>query len=64
APQQRPAAEEHAPPPLDDSAARTAEETARRLGAFARGTRHGRAALDDVPDLSGTPHADEGNTRG
>ncbi|MFG2024118.1 ATP-binding protein [Streptomyces sp. NPDC048825] len=73
-PQQPPADEQHAPAPLDDAEARSAEETARRLGAFARGTRHGRAANDDVPDLGraaqddvpdlpGTPHEDEGNTQ-
>jgi hypothetical protein len=45
-------------------AVRTAEETARRIGAFARGTLHGRADRNDVPNASGTPHEDEGNIQG
>jgi hypothetical protein len=45
-------------------AARTAEETARRIGAFARGTLHGRADRNDPPTATGTPHEDEGNIQG
>ncbi|MEV0227503.1 ATP-binding protein [Streptomyces sp. NPDC050704] len=37
------AAARPAPTPVEDPGARSAEETARRIGAFARGTRHGRA---------------------
>jgi hypothetical protein len=61
------------PVAVEDSGGRSAEETARRIGAFARGTRHGRAdrderdGVDDVQDwqdLSRTPHEDEGNIQG
>ncbi|MGA6222006.1 ATP-binding protein [Streptomyces umbrinus] len=57
--QAEPAAGAQEPPaPLDDPGDRSAEETARRMGAFARGTLHGRAAQDT------TPHEDEGNIQG
>ena len=57
--QAEPAAAAQEPPaPLDDPGDRSAEETARRMGAFARGTLHGRAAQDT------TPHDDEGNIQG
>lgn len=57
--QAEPAAVTQEPPaPLDDPGDRSAEETARRMGAFARGTLHGRAAQDT------TPHEDEGNIQG
>lgn len=57
--QAEPAAVTPEPPaPLDDPGDRSAEETARRMGAFARGTLHGRAAQDT------TPHEDEGNIQG
>ena len=57
--QAEPAAVTQEPPaPLDDPGDRSAEETARRMGAFARGTLHGRAAQDT------TPHDDEGNIQG
>ncbi|MGI5373302.1 ATP-binding protein [Streptomyces sp. CA-251387] len=48
----QPAAE---PVPADEVGGRSAEENARRMGAFARGTRSGRAARH-------TLHDDEGNT--
>ncbi|MER5472430.1 ATP-binding protein [Streptomyces sp. NPDC002685] len=63
-PQQAPLAEQSAAVPAEDVSARSAEENARRMGAFARGTRFGRAALDTTgtpedPDTTGTPeHAD------
>jgi two-component sensor histidine kinase len=53
-----------APAPVEESGGRSAEETARRMGAFARGTLHGRAAQDAEQDISGTPHEDEGNIQG
>jgi hypothetical protein len=57
--QAEPAAGTQEPPaPLDDPGDRSAEETARRMGAFARGTLHGRAAQDTAP------HEDEGNIQG
>jgi len=58
APQAAPAAEP-APAPAEDPAARSAEELARRMGAFARGTRSGRAAqyTDPAPE---TPHHQKG----
>ncbi|WP_328493972.1 ATP-binding protein [Streptomyces sp. NBC_00414] len=50
-----------APAPVEDPVVRSAEESARRMGAFARGTLHGRA------DRDFTPHEDdeaEGNIHG
>ncbi|MEV0180158.1 ATP-binding protein [Streptomyces sp. NPDC050625] len=44
-----------APPPADEVGGRSAEENARRMGAFARGTRSGRSAQH-------TPQEDEGNS--
>ncbi|NNJ07175.1 ATP-binding protein [Streptomyces sp. PKU-MA01144] len=43
---QTPATARPAPVPADDAGARSAEETARRIGAFARGTLSGRAAQE------------------
>ncbi|MGW3408478.1 ATP-binding protein [Streptomyces sp. NPDC000888] len=43
---------------------RSAEEQARRMGAFARGTRFGRAAQDTPDAADETPHLTEGNTQG
>ncbi|WP_405923668.1 sensor histidine kinase [Streptomyces sp. NBC_00035] len=43
---------------------RSAEEKARRMGAFARGTRFGRAAQDTPDAADETPHITEGNTQG
>ncbi|WP_405906090.1 MULTISPECIES: sensor histidine kinase [unclassified Streptomyces] len=43
---------------------RSAEEQARRMGAFARGTRFGRAAQDTPDAADETPHMTEGNTQG
>ncbi|MFI1440962.1 ATP-binding protein [Streptomyces fructofermentans] len=50
--------------PHDGGGARSAEETARRIAAFARGTLHGRADRNGVQNPSGTPHEDEGNIQG
>ncbi|MFD5634406.1 ATP-binding protein [Streptomyces sp. NPDC127077] len=62
--------------PAEDVGARSAEENARRMGAFARGTRSGRAEQDstatpaaprppDAPVPSyGTPRPSEGSTQG
>ncbi|WP_329302151.1 ATP-binding protein [Streptomyces sp. NBC_00659] len=62
--------------PAEDVSARSAEENARRMGAFARGTRFGRAEQDTtgtpaVPQSPhapetpyGTPHSIEGSTLG
>ncbi|MEV4442505.1 ATP-binding protein, partial [Streptomyces sp. NPDC049577] len=51
------------PPPTELPAERSAEETARRMGAFARGTRSGRAAQGGVPPTRPrpVPAEDEGN---
>ncbi|MBX9399114.1 ATP-binding protein [Streptomyces sp. TRM72054] len=49
----RPAAE---PVPADEVGGRSAEENARRLGAFARGTRSGRAARHTLHDDEGNSH--------
>ncbi|MER5386229.1 ATP-binding protein [Streptomyces sp. NPDC002688] len=59
-PQQAAPAEQPAAVPAEDVSARSAEENARRMGAFARGTRFGRAARDttgtpDAPDMPGIP---------
>jgi hypothetical protein len=67
-PQQAPPAEQPAAVPAvpaEDVSARSAEENARRMGAFARGTRFGRAERDTTgapaapqpPDTPGTPEA-------
>ncbi|MGW3812404.1 ATP-binding protein [Streptomyces sp. NPDC005046] len=64
-PQQAAPAEQPAAVPAEDVSARSAEENARRMGAFARGTRFGRAARDTtgtpddpgLPDLPGGPEA-------
>jgi two-component sensor histidine kinase len=53
----RDTAAETAAPPADEVGGRSAEENARRMGAFARGTRFGRAAQDTSHE-----HEDEGNT--
>lgn len=59
--------------PAEESAGRSAEENARRMGAFARGTRSARAEQDTAPSsptAAGTPHdieaphESEGNTQG
>ncbi|MFE4624199.1 ATP-binding protein [Streptomyces mirabilis] len=59
--------------PAEESGGRSAEENARRMGAFARGTRSARAELDTAPSsrtAAGTPHdieaphESEGNTQG
>jgi len=51
-------------PAQEETLARSPEEKARRMGAFARGTRFGRAAQNS-PDAAGeTPHENEGNTQG
>ncbi|MEV5239868.1 hypothetical protein AB0K89_12275, partial [Streptomyces cinnamoneus] len=42
-----------APPPTELPRERTAEETARRMGAFARGTRSGRTGNHPLPHLPG-----------
>ncbi|MEU9185959.1 ATP-binding protein [Streptomyces sp. NPDC048484] len=52
------AASEPEPEPVEVPATRSAEESARRMGAFARGTFHGRADQDI------TDHEDEGNIQG
>jgi hypothetical protein len=67
------------PAPAEDVSARSAEENARRMGAFARGTRFGRAEQDttgtpavpqpphapETPETPyGTPHSIEGSTQG
>lgn len=56
-PQQAAPAEQPAAVPAEDVSARSAEENARRMGAFARGTRFGRAARDTTgtPDAPGMP---------
>jgi len=46
--------------PVEEPVTRSAEESARRMGAFARGTLHGRADQD----TDTTPHEDEGNIQG
>jgi hypothetical protein len=51
----RKSAAEHTDVPAEEVGGRSAEENARRMGAFARGTRHGRAAQH-------TPQEDEGNS--
>ncbi|MFE4815379.1 ATP-binding protein [Streptomyces sp. NPDC056704] len=57
----------------EESVGRSAEENARRMGAFARGTRSARAELDTAPSSPtaaetphdiGAPHESEGNTQG
>ncbi|MFF1637868.1 ATP-binding protein [Streptomyces sp. NPDC058251] len=59
--------------PTAEAGGRSAEENARRMGAFARGTRFGRAAQDartaatasDASDAAiEAPHENEGNTQG
>lgn len=55
------AAPDPAVPAPDESTGRSAEENARRMGAFARGTR---AARDSAPTADETPHDTEGNTQG
>lgn len=50
--------------PADEAGDRSAEEHARRMGAFARGTRFGRAAQDTPDPADETPHRTEGNTQG
>ncbi|MFF7594129.1 ATP-binding protein [Streptomyces mirabilis] len=59
--------------PTEESVGRSAEENARRMGAFARGTRSARAEQDTAPSsrtAAGTPHdieaphESEGNTQG
>ncbi|GFH39112.1 ATP-binding protein [Streptomyces pacificus] len=70
---QGPAAARPAPTAAAEAGTRSAEETARRIGAFARGTLNGRAA-EDTPrdtarraageDARDTSHDDEGNNRG
>ncbi|WP_338675421.1 ATP-binding protein [Streptomyces sp. SCSIO 30461] len=52
-----PATAQQAPGPAEEAGTRSAEETARRIGAFARGTLHGRAT-------QAADHEDEGNNRG
>ena len=56
------------PAPVEEHDGRSAEETARRMGAFARGTLHGRAAVEDPAAgraaRDTTPHEDEGNIHG
>lgn len=49
------------PVPAEDVSARSAEENARRMGAFARGTRFGRAEQDTTgtPAVPQPPHAPE-----
>ncbi|MFF6994495.1 ATP-binding protein [Streptomyces sp. NPDC008313] len=64
---------EAAPVPAEEAGGRSAEENARRMGAFARGTRSGRAA-EEAPDgrtpgprhedARATPHENERNTQG
>ncbi|MEU3488275.1 ATP-binding protein [Streptomyces massasporeus] len=44
------------PVPADDVGGRSAEENARRMGAFARGTRSGRAARHTLHDDEGNSH--------
>ncbi|MFJ9543703.1 ATP-binding protein [Streptomyces sp. NPDC101225] len=51
----RPSTAEHSDVPAEEVGGRSAEENARRMGAFARGTRHGRSAQH-------TPQEDEGNS--
>ncbi|MFI6565150.1 ATP-binding protein [Streptomyces sp. NPDC050534] len=51
----RTSAPEHIDAPAEEVGGRSAEENARRMGAFARGTRHGRAAQH-------TTQEDEGNS--
>ncbi|WP_254644540.1 ATP-binding protein [Streptomyces sp. BV286] len=53
-----------APEPVEEPGVRSAEEAARRMGAFARGTLQGRADQAAEPDFPGTPHEDEGNIQG
>ncbi|MFI7413126.1 ATP-binding protein [Streptomyces sp. NPDC049627] len=50
----RPAAEQ--PAPADEVGGRSAEENARRMGAFARGTRSGRAVQHSLHDDEGNSH--------
>ncbi|MGQ4389778.1 ATP-binding protein [Streptomyces sp. SAS_270] len=52
-------------PPAEEVGGRSAEENARRMGAFARGTRFGRAAQDTSQDDDSrhTSHEDEGNSQ-
>ncbi|MGW0826055.1 ATP-binding protein [Streptomyces sp. NPDC002845] len=71
-PEPKPAAAQQAPPEADRAPVRSPEENARRMGAFARGTRFGReagrtATSSDAAGSEGaapttTPHADEGTT--
>ncbi|MEU1440633.1 ATP-binding protein [Streptomyces mirabilis] len=71
---EQPAAAPGAPAaPAEESGGRSAEENARRMGAFARGTRSARAEQDTAPSsrtAAGTPHdieaphESEGNTQG
>ncbi|WP_248003178.1 ATP-binding protein [Streptomyces sp. RLB1-33] len=59
--------------PVEESVGRSAEEYARRMGAFARGTRSARAEQDTAPptrtaaetaEEAEAPHESEGNTQG
>ncbi|GAA5011597.1 ATP-binding protein [Streptomyces siamensis] len=52
--------------PAEEVGGRTAEENARRMGAFARGTRFGRSAHDTSAAEAShqAPHENEGNTQG
>ena len=57
-----------APAPASTEEVRSAEETARRLGAYARGSRQGRADHEAeqagrAEQVGGAPHPDEGNTQ-
>lgn len=67
-PQQQPAAPAPASASASTEEARSAEEIARRLGAYARGSRQGRAGHEAeqggrAGQAGGAPHLDEGNTQ-
>jgi hypothetical protein len=71
--QGEPAAPAAPPAPVEESVGRSAEEYARRMGAFARGTRSARAEQDTAPpsrtaaetaEEAEAPHESEGNTQG
>jgi len=64
APQASATGDEPAVVPTEEVGGRSAEENARRMGAFARGTRFGRAAEDASAAPHETPHENEGNTQG
>ncbi|MFI6333581.1 ATP-binding protein [Streptomyces sp. NPDC050535] len=51
-------------PEAEETEGRSAAEKARRMGAFARGTRSGRAAQDTSGIPEESPHPDEGKTQG